>query len=334
MLKKKDIGKKSLVDTKEIENQLEKFLVEKKEEIEEELEEKIRLVKQEAEKRIDQKKEEIEREKKVLLDYAASIAKLEESGADLKEKIYNHFHQSTKYKTEIENLAELIMKEFLQVRELNKKIGELREEADEKAYFLNKELEERFGITKTIPKSTSLKEEIEVDLEQEEEKLGMIKKLLGPSKFLVSEEEVVGKEMPAQSIKNKESDTEVKKTKGAGKILIMEDDPEVIDIINQSLQKENYSIITSINDEDGFEMAMKEKPDLILLDITMKTIDSFKFLNKLKKDKEISNIPVVILGFLSQEGEIIKGIKEGALDYITKPFSPPVVLEKVKNILS
>lgn len=123
-------------------------------------------------------------------------------------------------------------------------------------------------------------------------------------------------------------------TNGAKKILIIEDDPTIFNLVRAFLEKENYSVRISTNGLKGFKQALKETPDLILMDIIMPVMDGFQCLSYLKKDKELYKIPVIILTSLSQETNILKAINGGVIDYMTKPFSPLILTAKIKKLLS
>lgn len=121
--------------------------------------------------------------------------------------------------------------------------------------------------------------------------------------------------------------------KQAYKILIIEDEPIIIKSVSYFLLQEKFSVLFSLNAEDGLSKTLSEKPDLIISDIMMPGINGYQFLSRLKKTKEISHIPVIIISSLSRESDILQGLERGATDYLTKPFSPNVLLSKIKKIL-
>jgi len=118
------------------------------------------------------------------------------------------------------------------------------------------------------------------------------------------------------------------------KILIIEDESIIIKSISYFLLQENYQVIFSLNAEDGLRKTMRERPDIILLDIMMPGMNGYQFLEQMKRVKAVSNIPVVILSSLARESDILEGLERGASDYVTKPFSPKVLLSKIKKILA
>ncbi len=117
-------------------------------------------------------------------------------------------------------------------------------------------------------------------------------------------------------------------------ILIVEDDAFLSNIYKTKFEFENFKVTTAENGEVGLVEAKKKQPDLILLDILMPKMDGFTFLEELKKEKSIQNIPVILLTNLGQKDDVQKGLDLGAKDYIIKAhFKPSEVLEKVRKVL-
>lgn len=118
------------------------------------------------------------------------------------------------------------------------------------------------------------------------------------------------------------------------KILIVEDDKFLRDVIAKKLVKEGYVIIEAMNGEEGLLKIKEDKPDLILLDLILPGMNGFEFLELIKKNQESSQIPVVILSNLGQRDEMKRGFELGAIDYLVKAhFSPSEVVKKVKDVL-
>lgn len=118
------------------------------------------------------------------------------------------------------------------------------------------------------------------------------------------------------------------------KILIVEDDKFLRELIVKKLSEEGFITLEAIDGEEGLKKAKEEKPDLILLDLILPGIDGFEVLDKLKKDQETKSIPVIVLSNLGQKEDIEKGLKLGAFDYLVKAnFTPGEIIEKVKNAL-
>jgi len=120
----------------------------------------------------------------------------------------------------------------------------------------------------------------------------------------------------------------------AKKILIVEDDKFLRELIAQKLIKEGYNIVEAVDGEKGIKKVKDEKPDLILLDLILPGIDGFEVLAKIKEDPVLSQIPVIILSNLGQKDDIERGLKIGAVDYLIKAhFTPGEIIEKVKTVL-
>ncbi|MBU4351021.1 response regulator [Candidatus Parcubacteria bacterium] len=118
------------------------------------------------------------------------------------------------------------------------------------------------------------------------------------------------------------------------KILIVEDDKFLRELIIRKLTNEGYQTIEAADGEEGVRTAKAEKPDLILLDLILPGIDGFEALARIRKDENSANIPVVILSNLGQREDIERGIKLGATDYLIKAhFSPGEIIEKISSIL-
>jgi DNA-binding response OmpR family regulator len=118
------------------------------------------------------------------------------------------------------------------------------------------------------------------------------------------------------------------------KILIVEDDRFLRELIARKLKNEGYEVLEAVDGEEGLKRIKEEKPDLVLLDLILPGIDGFEVLAKAKEDPDTAQIPVIILSNLGQREEIEKGMKLGAIDYLIKAhFTPGEIIEKIKNIL-
>lgn len=118
------------------------------------------------------------------------------------------------------------------------------------------------------------------------------------------------------------------------KILIIEDDKFLRELVGQKLIKEDYDVSEAIDGEEGIKKVKEEKPDLILLDLILPSIDGFEVLSRIKGDPSLSSIPVIILSNLGQKEDVEKGLKMGAIDYLIKAhFTPGEIIEKIKNAL-
>ncbi len=120
----------------------------------------------------------------------------------------------------------------------------------------------------------------------------------------------------------------------AKRILIVEDDKFLRELISQKLISEGYDIIEAVDGEKGIKSIKEEKPDLVLLDLILPGIDGFEVLAKMKEDPIVAQIPVIILSNLGQKDDIERGLKMGANDYLIKAhFTPGEIIEKIKTTL-
>ena len=119
-------------------------------------------------------------------------------------------------------------------------------------------------------------------------------------------------------------------------ILIIEDDRFLRELIAQKLTKENYNISEAVDGEEGVKKIKEEKPDLVLLDLILPSIDGFEVLSRVKEDpdQDVSKIPVIILSNLGQREDTERGMKLGAVDFLIKAhFTPGEIIEKIKTVL-
>jgi len=118
------------------------------------------------------------------------------------------------------------------------------------------------------------------------------------------------------------------------KILIIEDDKFLRELIVQKLTKEGYEVSEAVDGEEGIKKIKEERPEMVLLDLILPNIDGFEVLSQLKADPILSKIPVVILSNLGQKEDIERGLKLGAVDYLIKAhFTPGEIIDKIKNVL-
>ena len=118
------------------------------------------------------------------------------------------------------------------------------------------------------------------------------------------------------------------------KVLLIEDEKEVLELYNLKLTLDEYDVITAENGSEGLEKSFKENPDLIFLDIKMPGMDGFEVLKKLRSDDRTKHIPVIILSNFDEQDMIEKGLTLGANEYLIKSqFSPEDISTKVKDFL-
>jgi phosphate regulon transcriptional regulator PhoB len=118
-----------------------------------------------------------------------------------------------------------------------------------------------------------------------------------------------------------------------GKILIVEDDRDILEMVEYNLREEGYATVSALNGEDGVNLARRERPDLIILDIMLPVMDGFEVCRALKSAEATARIPIIILSAKSQETDKVVGLELGADDYVTKPFSPRELIARIRAIM-
>ena len=120
----------------------------------------------------------------------------------------------------------------------------------------------------------------------------------------------------------------------SARILIIEDDQFLRDLMERKLIKEGFVVETAIEGESGLQKIKSWRPDLVLLDIILPGLDGFSILEKVKADASVASIPVILLTNLGQRDDVEKGLKLGAVGYLVKAhFTPGDIVEKVKSVL-
>ena len=122
-------------------------------------------------------------------------------------------------------------------------------------------------------------------------------------------------------------------TKRPKSILVIEDEPDIREIIEFNLTKFNYNVLLANNGEKGLKQARSDEPDLILLDLMLPGIQGLDVCRIIKSDENLKNTPIIILSALGQEQDIIKGLEAGADDYVNKPFSMDILKARIKTVL-
>ena len=116
-----------------------------------------------------------------------------------------------------------------------------------------------------------------------------------------------------------------------GRILIVEDDEAIRDIVRYTLESNGFrNILVAADGQEGMEIALREKPSLILLDLMLPKVDGLEVCRRLKREESTREIPIVMLTAKSEESDIVVGLELGAIDYITKPFSSKVLVARIR----
>ncbi len=118
-----------------------------------------------------------------------------------------------------------------------------------------------------------------------------------------------------------------------GKILVVDDEVYIVHILDFSLGVEGYDVITAFDGEQALAKVSQDKPDLIVLDIMMPKLDGYETCKRLKGDAATRDIPIILLSAKGRNVDQKVGFEVGADDYITKPFSPRKLVDRINSIL-
>ena len=117
------------------------------------------------------------------------------------------------------------------------------------------------------------------------------------------------------------------------KILVVDDEEDILELIRFNLVREGYKVLCAPSGEEAMNIAQSEIPDLMVLDLMLPGIDGLEVTRVLKNDSRTMDIPIVMLTAKGEEADIVTGLELGADDYITKPFSPRVLVARVRAVL-
>lgn len=117
------------------------------------------------------------------------------------------------------------------------------------------------------------------------------------------------------------------------RILVVDDEKDILELISFNLEKEGYGVVLAETGEEALKAAHSSSPDLVILDLMLPSIDGLEVCRRLKQNEETRKIPVLMLTAKSEDSDIISGLELGADDYITKPFSPKVLIARVRAVL-
>lgn len=117
------------------------------------------------------------------------------------------------------------------------------------------------------------------------------------------------------------------------KIALIEDEPDILEVMEYNLQREGYAVLSRTDGEEGLDLVRKEAPDLVLLDLMLPGLDGLEVCRRLKADPLTRSTPVIMVTAKGEESDIVLGLGMGADDYVTKPFSPKELVARVKAVL-
>lgn len=117
------------------------------------------------------------------------------------------------------------------------------------------------------------------------------------------------------------------------RILIVDDEEDILNLLKFRLEANSYEVLIASDGQEGLNKARNEKPDLVILDLMLPKIDGYKVCRMLKFDESYKNIPIIIFTAKNQKKDEDLGKEMGADAYVTKPFEPEMLLEKIRVLL-
>ena len=117
------------------------------------------------------------------------------------------------------------------------------------------------------------------------------------------------------------------------KVLVVDDEEDILELLKFNLSREGYQVPCAASGEQALGLVRSERPDLIVLDLMLPGIDGLEVTRRLKNDPNTKNLPIVMLTAKGDEADIVTGLELGADDYITKPFSPRILIARIRAVL-
>ena len=117
------------------------------------------------------------------------------------------------------------------------------------------------------------------------------------------------------------------------KILVVDDDPTMVKLINVNLKLNNYAVMEAVSGEQALEIVSKDPLDLVVLDIMMPGVDGWEVLRRIRSDTGTEELPVILVTAKTQDSDVIRGWELGADEYVIKPFNPLLLVEVIKMVL-
>lgn len=117
------------------------------------------------------------------------------------------------------------------------------------------------------------------------------------------------------------------------RILVVEDEPDIVELLRYNLTRDGYDVLEATTGEAALDIIDEKTPDLMLLDLMLPRIDGLEVCRRVRADADHKNLPIIMLTAKGEEVDIVTGLELGADDYVTKPFSPRVLLARVRAVL-
>jgi DNA-binding response OmpR family regulator len=117
-------------------------------------------------------------------------------------------------------------------------------------------------------------------------------------------------------------------------VLVVDDDPVILRLLQVNFELEGIDVATAVDGEEGLKMAQSDRPDLVISDIMMPKVNGLELLAALRSSPDTASMPVILLSAKAQVADVQRGLELGADDYVTKPFDPLELIDRVYKVLA
>ena len=116
-------------------------------------------------------------------------------------------------------------------------------------------------------------------------------------------------------------------------VLVVEDEPDIVELVSFHLKRDGFRVVSASDGEEALSVVRSALPDIILLDLMLPGLDGLEVCRRLRAEQRTASVPVIMLTSRSEDADVVAGLEIGAADYITKPFSPRVLVARVRAVL-
>ena len=117
-------------------------------------------------------------------------------------------------------------------------------------------------------------------------------------------------------------------------VLVVDDDPVILRLLQVNFELEGIDVVTAVDGEEGLKMAQSDRPDLVISDIMMPKVNGLELLGALRSSPDTAALPVILLSAKAQVADVQRGLELGADDYVTKPFDPLELIDRIYKVLA
>jgi DNA-binding response OmpR family regulator len=117
-------------------------------------------------------------------------------------------------------------------------------------------------------------------------------------------------------------------------VLVVDDDPVILRLLQVNFELEGIDVVTAVDGEEGLKMAQSDRPDLVISDIMMPRVNGLELLAALRSSPDTASLPVILLSAKAQVADVQRGLELGADDYVTKPFDPLELIDRIYKVLA